>query len=82
MSMDGDQHNARWWKTGAGTTVLIFVAVALFIEFHDPAAPLWTAFLFIVMAALVIAALLLMRRFALQIDEVGEARFDTRNKEE
>jgi len=61
-------------------TLLVGIALPLFTEFYEPHALGWDLFLGLVLVALVAAALQLQRFFASHADELGEARFDTRNK--
>jgi hypothetical protein len=59
---------------------LIIVAFPLFREFFEPGATAWNVFLALFLAGLVVAAVSLQRFFAAHAGEIGEARFDTRNK--
>ena len=82
VTKESEERAIRRWKIGGGTTVLVIVSIALFKEFRDDSHPLWTAFLFIFLTALAVGAIVLQRYFSAHADEIGEARFDTRNKEE
>jgi cobalamin biosynthesis protein CobD/CbiB len=70
----------RYYKVGGGALVLIIVVPSLFREFAEPHATVWDIFLALFLAAVVIAAVLLQRFFVSHAAEIGEARFDTRNK--
>ena len=70
----------RYYQVGGGALVLIIVVPSLFREFVEPGAIGWDIFLAAFLAGVVIAAILLQRFFAAHAGEIGEARFDTRNK--
>ena len=67
-------------KIGGGATVILIVLLPLWGELRQPGATIWNATLVLILAALAIGAFFLQRYLVLHIDEVGEARFDTRNK--
>ncbi|WEK46927.1 MAG: hypothetical protein P0Y56_01170 [Candidatus Andeanibacterium colombiense] len=67
------------WKMGGGATVLITVAILLWIEFSEPALAGWNIVLALLMGGTLIAAFFLQRFFRAHIGEIGEARFDTHN---
>lgn len=68
------------WKVGAGTTVVLIVLVPLWFELRIDGQPFWNAFLALLLIGLLVAAVVLQRHLMRNIDKVGEARFDTRNK--
>jgi hypothetical protein len=45
-----------------------------------PGQPFWNAFLLVLLSGLFVGTILLHRYLLTHVDEVGEARFDTRNK--
>jgi cobalamin biosynthesis protein CobD/CbiB len=65
---------------GGGAAALLIVALPLWNEFSAHGAVAWNFFLAIFLAGLVAAAVLLQRYFVQHAGEIGEARFDTRNK--
>jgi cobalamin biosynthesis protein CobD/CbiB len=71
---------SRTQMVGGGAIVLILIAFPLFREFVEPGHAAWNLFLALFLAGLVVAAILLQRFFAAHAGEIGEARFDTRNK--
>jgi hypothetical protein len=68
------------WVVGAGAAVLLVIAEPLWNEFNVPGNRVWNAFLTLFLAGLAIAAVLLGRYFYTHSAEIGEARFDTRNR--
>lgn len=82
VTQDTEEKATHRWKIGGGTTILVIISLALFTEFRDENHPLWTAFLFIFLTTVAVGAIVLQRYFSAHADEIGEARFDTRNKEE
>ena len=62
--------------------MLAAVALPLFSEFWEPGQTAWNLFLITSLVALVVAAFFLQRFFVAHADELGEARFDTRNKDD
>jgi hypothetical protein len=66
--------------SGSAVAVLLGVTLPLYSEFFEPGLTLWNSFLVLTLIGLVVAALLLARFFAAHAGEIGEARFDTRNK--
>jgi Na+/melibiose symporter-like transporter len=65
---------------GGGAIVLVLIAAPLYAEFFEPGSHAWNAFLTLLVIGLVAAAFLLQRFFMRHAGEVGEARFDTRNR--
>ncbi len=70
----------RRWAIGGGATVLIIIAALMLREFFTSGQIAWNIFLAIFLIGLAIAGFWLNRYFAEHADEIGEARFDTRNK--
>ena len=62
--------------------VIAALALPLFGEFSEPGQTAWNVFLVVCLVALVVAAFFLQRFFVTHADELGEARFDTRNKDD
>lgn len=79
MSLTEAEKRQRWSR-GGGAFILVIIAFPLFREFSAPGNTLWNVFLGLLLLGLIVAALLLQRFFATHADEIGEARFDTRNK--
>lgn len=72
----------RRWAIGGGATVLAIIAVLMSREFFTSGQTAWNIFLAVFLIGLAIAGFWLNRFFAEHPDEIGEARFDTRNKSE
>ena len=70
------------WVMGGGAAVLVIIALPLYGEFAEPGQTGWNMFLALFLIGLGIAAFFLQRFFVSHADDVGEARFDTRNKGE
>ena len=77
MSLTKEQRR----KVGGGAAVLLVVLVPLWGEFHVPGQTLWNVILFLMLAGLFVGTIFLHRHLVKNIGQVGEARFDTRNKE-
>ena len=58
------------------------LALPLWREFQEPRHPAWNVFLAAFLAALVIGAFMGVRHLQKSGIEVGEARFNTRNKDD
>jgi H+/Cl- antiporter ClcA len=65
---------------GTAVVVLLGLTLPLFQEFHDRRATVWNVVLVLLLVGLVVGAFFLQRFFATHAGEIGEARFDTRNK--
>ena len=65
---------------GTAVAVLLGLTVPLFLEFYDRRAAAWNIVLVLLLAGVAVAAFFLQRFFATHAGEIGEARFDTRNK--
>jgi hypothetical protein len=68
------------WKVGGGAGVVLLVIVPLWNELQVPGQTSWNVLLSIMLAGLLVGTVLLHRHLLKNIDQVGEARFDTRNK--
>jgi hypothetical protein len=78
--MDGPEKQVGW-KHGSGAFVLLLISLPLYREFFEPGRTVWNIVLFVCLAAVVVAAFLLQLYFLGHSHEIGEARFDTRNKD-
>jgi ABC-type glycerol-3-phosphate transport system permease component len=67
--------------TGAGAVVLLGITVPLYAEFREPGLTIWNILLVLILAGVAIAAFFLQLFFLGHAGELGEARFDTRNKD-
>ncbi|MEA1013698.1 hypothetical protein [Sphingosinicella sp. LY1275] len=76
MSLTKEQR----WKVGGGAAVVVAVLLPLWGELHEPGQTLWNVFLFLMLIGLLVGTILLQRHLMKNIDQIGEARFDTRNK--
>ncbi len=76
--MTGARRNSA--VAGGGALILAFLAVPLFLEFSEPGKSAWNVFLVLFLVAIAVGAVLLQRFLVAHADEVGEARFDTSNK--
>jgi hypothetical protein len=65
---------------GGGAIVFLLIAFPLVREMWEPRHPGWNAFLVVCAIGMIVAASLLERFFVKHAGEIGEARFDTRNK--
>jgi hypothetical protein len=73
-------NNRQRWTMGGGVSVLLIVLAPLIGEFRQPGITAWNVFLVLLVVGLIVGVILLQRHLAKNIDQVGEARFDTRNK--
>lgn len=76
MSLTREQR----WKVGGGAAIVLVVLIPLWDEMQEPGHPVWNLFLFLLLAGLFVGTILLHRHLLTNVDDVGEARFDTRNK--
>lgn len=67
---------------GAGSMVLVVVAIGLWSEFHEAGDTAWNIALALMLVGLAVAAFIGQRYFRAHAGEIGEARFDTRNEGE
>ena len=74
------ERRAAKGPVAGGAVILLIVAGPLWNEFRVPGNGLWNACLGVFLIALGGSALVLGRYFYLHSGEIGEARFDTRNK--
>ena len=65
---------------GGGTTVLSIVGLSMLVRFFEPDNWAWDMFLIVFVSGLFVAAYFLQRHLGANVDQIGEARFDTRNK--
>ena len=72
---------ANRWTMGAGVLIFAALSFPLWLEFHEPGKLVWNVILAAMLIGIVVAAFLIQRYLMLHIDEVGEARFDTTNRE-
>lgn len=73
----------RGAAVGGGVMVLLVTALAGFWEFNQPGATVAYRVAGLVLLALLLVGALLLARFVRKHgDEIGEARFDTSNKED
>ena len=73
---------SKFWVLGGGLGVFLVIAPDLWSEFREPGQPAWNVALAIMMLSLVGAAIFGHRYFSKHAAEIGEARFDTRNKDD
>jgi hypothetical protein len=67
-------------RPGTAIYVLIIVSILLYREFYEPGLTAWNAALGLFLLGLIVAAAFLSRFFTMHAGEIGEARFDTRDK--
>ena len=67
-------------KLGGGLVVLILIAIPLWLELYEPGLALWNIILAVMIIGLIIGAITGQRYFLQRVGEIGEARFDTRNR--
>ena len=77
---DKNDGRGRHYVIGAGTVFLIVLGIPLYAEFSVPGNLAWNIFLILFLAGIAVAGFLLQRFFFQHAGEIGEARFDTRNK--
>jgi hypothetical protein len=77
---DADQGRGRHYIIGGGAGILIVLGIPLYSEFHVPGNVAWNIFLVLFLAGIAVAGFFLQRFFLNHAGEIGEARFDTRNK--
>ena len=79
---DTELYTTSYWKMGGGVLVLAALGIPLWAEFHEPGQAAWNVMLAAILIAVAVAAVVLHRFLRDHIDEVGEARFDTHNREQ
>ena len=79
---DINEARTKRWKLGGGTIVVLIVTVICWNEFFEPGKEGWNALLFFMVAGFSVGAIILNWYFTNHYEEIGEARFDTRNKSE
>ena len=67
-------------QIGGGLTVFLIIAFPMWREFREPGNLPWNVFLGVLMIAMVVGAFIGQRYFLEHAGEIGEARFDTRNR--
>ncbi|HEX4736734.1 MAG TPA: hypothetical protein VH331_04145 [Allosphingosinicella sp.] len=70
----------RHYVIGGGAGILVALGIPLYAEFNVPGNTPWNIFLILFLAGIAVAGFLLQRFFLNHAGEIGEARFDTRNK--
>ncbi len=70
------------WTMGGGAAVLVIVAILLSRDLWMAGDTGWNLLLGLMVLGILVAAFFLQRFFRGHIDEIGEARFDTRNPDE
>lgn len=78
LTVPGDHR----WKMGAGAAILIVVLSPLWVELSEPGVTIWNVVLALILVGLAVGTFFLQRHLIEHIGEIGEARFDTRNKSE
>ena len=78
--IDAVETKRRRRVMGGGAIALLLVAFPLWNEFSAHGTIGWNIFLAVFLVGLVVAAFCLQRYFVKHAGEIGEARFDTRNK--
>ncbi len=68
------------WVMGGGAAVLLVILLPLWMEFREPGRAGWNLILAMTLLGIAFGAYYLQRYLVAHIGEVGEARFDTRNK--
>jgi cobalamin biosynthesis protein CobD/CbiB len=68
------------WKVGGGATIMLVILLPLWGILRVPGATIWNAVLALILACLFVGTIFLQRHLLRNIDQVGEARVDTRNK--
>ena len=77
---DRNEGRGRYYVMGGGAGILIALGIPLYSEFHVPGNLAWNIFLILFLAGIAMAGFFLQRFFLNHVGEIGEARFDTRNK--
>jgi hypothetical protein len=75
-----EQDKNKRWTLGGGAIVLVIVAALMSREFFVSGQIAWNLFLVVFLIALAAAGFRLNWYLSQHADEIGEARFDTRNK--
>jgi hypothetical protein len=67
-------------KVGGGAVIVLVLMLPLWAELRVPGQTVWNVVLFLMLAGLFLGTIFLHRYLLKNLDQVGEARFDTRNK--
>ncbi|MEW4466683.1 hypothetical protein AB1K62_02480 [Parasphingorhabdus sp. JC815] len=73
---------SKRWTLGGGGAGIIIVAAMLLWELWQPENMLWNIILLMMTVGIAIGGFWLSHYFSKNWQEIGEARFDTRNKSE
>jgi putative effector of murein hydrolase len=73
---------ARRWAIAAIVALVAILAVPLWLQFHEPSMPVWNVILAAMLIGVVVGTFFLQRFFMLHLDDIGQAQFDTRNRED
>jgi hypothetical protein len=73
---------SNFWLFGGGLGIFLVIAPDLWREFREPGQTAWNVALAAMMLALFAGGIFGQWYFSKHAVEVGEARFDTRNKDE
>ena len=72
--------NAQRRKVGGGAVIVLLMMLPLWAELRVPGQTVWNVVLFLILASLFLGTIFLHRYLLKNLNKVGEARFDTRNK--
>ena len=67
-------------KVGGGAVIVLVMMLPLWAELRVPGQTAWNVVLVLMLAGLFLGTIFLHRYLLKNLDQVGEARFDTRNK--
>lgn len=72
--------SSKRWTLGGGATVFVIIGIMLLWELWHPGDMVWNIILLTLTVGIIGAGFWLNIYFSKNWDEIGEARFDTRNK--
>lgn len=78
--MPDTPQSSKRWTLGGGATVFVIVGIMLLWELWQPTDMVWNIILLTLTLGIIGAGFWLNIYFSKNWDEIGEARFDTRNK--
>lgn len=78
--MSDTPQSSKRWTLGGGATVFVIVGIMLLWELWQPTDIVWNIILLTLTLGIIGAGFWLNIYFSKNWDEIGEARFDTRNK--